>query len=296
MGKRVVLLALFIFLTGVLFAQLDTALEAADDAYERDSFEEAISILEGALPEARNEAERAEVYWRLSRATLALGDRRRDAGAGEGVLLPMFEEGEGYADRAIEADPGNHLGYFWKSANIGRWGQTKGILNSLVKAEPMRDLLVEAIERDSEHAESYYVLGQLYEKVPGLISFGDPDYAVSLARRSIALHEEQLATGEAEERREGFEVKLAAALISRGWNERKRERNHGDKLEAFREAESELERGFYFEGTVDIPELSDEEEAERILLRVTRDLEGRSSLSEQEARQLEEARELLEEL
>ena len=296
MAKRIVWLTLFLFFTGFLFAQIDGALEAADDAYDSDNFEEAISILEGALPEAAREAERAEVYWRLSRATLALGDRRRDAEAGEDELLPIFEEGEEYADRAIEADPDNHLGYFWKSANIGRWGQTKGILNSLVKAEPMRELLVEAIDREPEHAESYYVLGQLYEKVPRLISFGDADYAVSLARRSIALHEEQLATGEAEERREGFEVKLAAALISRGWNERKRERNHDDKLDAFREAESELERGFYFEGTVDLPDLSDEEEAEGILERVIRDLEGRDSLSEQEARQLEEARELLGEL
>lgn len=296
MARPLILVTLFFLLGGALFAQVDAALEAADDAYDNDNFRSSISILEEVLSETESSAERAEVLWRLSRATLALGDRRRDAGAGEDELLPIFEEGEAYADRAIEADPGNHLGYFWKSANIGRWGQTKGILNSLVKAEPMRELLVEAIRREPEHAESYYVLGQLYEKVPGMISFGDADYAVSLARRSVALHEEQLEAGEAEERREGFEVKLAAALISRGWNERRRERNHDDKLQEFREAESELERGFYFEGSVDIPEVSDEEEAESILKRVIRDLEGRNSLSEQEARQLEEARELMDAL
>jgi tetratricopeptide (TPR) repeat protein len=296
MARPLILVTLLFLLGGALFAQVDAALEAADDAYDNDNFRSSISILEEVLSETESSAERAEVLWRLSRATLALGDRRRDAGAGEDELLPIFEEGEAYADRAIEADPGNHLGYFWKSANIGRWGQTKGILNSLVKAEPMRELLVEAIRREPEHAESYYVLGQLYEKVPGMISFGDADYAVSLARRSVALHEEQLEAGEAEERREGFEVKLAAALISRGWNERRRERNHDDKLQEFREAESELERGFYFEGSVDIPEVSDEEEAESILKRVIRDLEGRNSLSEQEARQLEEARELMDAL
>lgn len=296
MVKRIALTALLLFVGATAFAQLSTSLEEADDAYREDEFEQAISILEGSLSQAGSDAERAEVYWRLSRSTLALGDRRRDAGAGEDVLLPIFEEGERYADRAIEADSDNHLGYFWKAANIGRWGQTKGILNSLFKAKPMRELLIEAIEREPDHAESYYVLGQLYEKVPSLVSFGDADYAVSLARRSVALHREQLASGEAEERREGFEVKLAAALLSRDWNERKRGREHEDKAEAFREAESELERGFYFEGTVSIPDTSDEEEASRILREVIGELEGRSSLTEQEARQLKEARELQEDI
>ena len=296
MVKRLAFIGLLLFVAATAFAQLSEALEAADDAYREDDFEEAISLLEDALGQAGSDADRAEVYWRLSRSTLAFGDRRRDAGAGEDVLLPIFEEGENYADRAIEADSSNHLGYFWKAANIGRWGQTKGILNSLFKADPMRELLVEAIEREADHAESYYVLGQLYEKVPSLVSFGDADHAVSLARRSVVLHREQLASGEAEERREGFEVKLAAALLSRDWNERKRNREHAKKREAYPGAENELERGFYFEGTVPIPDMSDEEEAAELLEEVIAELEGRRSLSEQEARQLKEAKELQEDI
>ncbi|MFW6250452.1 MAG: hypothetical protein ACOC47_05045 [Alkalispirochaetaceae bacterium] len=295
MVRRFGFVALLLLAAATAFGQLSESLESADDAHREDNFEEAISLLENALDRAGSDGERAEVYWRLSRSTLALGDRRRDAGAGEDVLLPIFEEGEGYADRAIEADSNNHLGYFWKAANIGRWGQTKGVLNSLFKADPMRQLLVEAIEREPRHAESYYVLGQLYEKVPSLVSFGNADYAVSLARRSVALHREQLASGEAEERREGFEVKLAAALLSRDWNERKRNREHEKKREAFRRAESELERGYYFEGTVPIPDMSDEAEAARILEEAIAELEGRRSLSEEAARQLKEAKELREE-
>lgn len=293
MKRHVILGLLALFVLAPVFAQLTERLEEADEAWRNDEFEESVSILEDALSRAGSGAEEAEVYWRLSRATLGIGDQRRDAGAGEEELLPIFEEGEAQADEAIAADPGNHLGYFWKAANIGRWGQVKGILNSLFKAAPMRDLLVEAINREPEHAESYYVLSQLYEKVPGLLSFGDANYAVSLARRSIALHEEQLASGEAEERREGFYVKLAAALISRDWNERRRDREQSGKAEAFRNADSELERGFHFEGTVSIPDSSDEEEARMLLEEVIDDLRSRMDLSSNEARQLAEARELL---
>lgn len=301
MGRRykpsllLLILGQLIF-AATLFGQIEGPLEAADAAYDEDDFEGSIEILEAALEDADGGDEEAEVYWRLSRATLSLGDRRKDAGAGEDELLPIFEEGERYADRAIEADPRNHLGYYWKAANIGRWGQAKGILNSLFKAAPMRDLLAEAIELEPDHADSYYVLGQLYEQVPGMISFGDSDYAVGLARRALELHREQLASGEEDELREGYDVKLAAALIGRDWNSRKRSRERRDKAEAFRQATSELERGFYFEGTVEIPDLSDEEEARGLLDNVIEELRGRSSLSEQEERQLTEAVELRGEL
>ena len=118
----------------------------------------------------------------------------------------------------------NHLGYYWQSANIGKWGQAKGILNALFKATPMRDLLQQAINQEPDHAGSYYVLGQLYAEVPGIISFGNDDYAVGLARKSIDLHEAELAAGEAEEVEHDYYIQLASHLMQRGWNERKRDR------------------------------------------------------------------------
>ena len=63
--------------------------------------------------------------------------------------MKIFEKGQEYADQAIAADPQNNLGYYWKSSNIGRWGQVKGILNSLFKAGPMRDLLLKDLSLDA---------------------------------------------------------------------------------------------------------------------------------------------------
>jgi hypothetical protein len=248
------------------------------------------------MSSARNDRERAEVLWRLSRATLSVGETLDDAGAPEEDLLARYEQGEQYGIEAVEADPTNHLGYYWQSANIGRWGQTKGIVNSLFKAGPMRDLLRTAVEVEPDHAGSYYVLGQLYSEVPGLISFGNVDYAVGLARKSIDLHEAELRSGEADEREHDYYIQLANHLIKRDWNSRKRAREQSSQEEEYREASDSLERGWYYEGTVSIPEKSDVEEAEEILDEMIASLRSIQEPSDAHQRQLERALELMEEL
>ncbi len=248
------------------------------------------------MSEADSGAEEANAFWRLSRAILAIGDRQTDNGADTDRILETYTEGEEYGRRAIDADPTNHLGYYWTAANVGKWGQTRGIVNSLIKAAPMRDLLAEAIERESEHADSYYVLGQLYAQVPGFISFGNTDYAVSLGRKSVDLEEEQVADDPEEEFHQDMRIQLAAHLIDRGWNARKRRREQPDKAAEYREASALLEKNFYYEGVADIPDVSDEEEAEELLDQAISALERMSDRSEGQDRNLEEARELMDEL
>ncbi|MFP4550188.1 MAG: hypothetical protein ACLFNT_05245 [Spirochaetales bacterium] len=294
MRKTVFTLALVLVLIAPGVATLDEGvIERADALYENDQSEQAISVLEGALGSARNDRERAEVLWRLSRATLAVGESLDDAGASEGELTATYEAGEQYGIEAVEADPNNHLGYYWQSANIGRWGQTKGVLNSLFKAGPMRDLLRTAVEVEPEHAGSYYVLGQLYSEVPGLISFGNVEYAVGLARKSIDLHEAELRSGEADEREHDYYIQLANHLIKRDWNERKRAREHENQEQEYRDASNSLERGWYYEGTVRIPSMSDEQEAREILEEMIASLRSVQEPSDSHRRQLERAQELM---
>lgn len=275
------------------FADITAGLAEADELIDLEDYNGAMSALEGLLPQAGSNAERAEVYWRMATATLIRGDQSGDNGASEDQLLSIYEEGEGYADQAIASDPTNPLGYYWKSANIGRWGQTKGVLNSLFRADDMRDLLAQAISFDPNHADSYYVLGQLYARVPGVVSFGDVDYAVSLARRSVDLMEAELRTGERDEEQHDFYVQLASHLIDRDWSARKRGREHSGMASDYRSADSELERGFYYEGTIEIPSVDDEEEAREILTGVIGRLEALPRPLPSDLRRLEKARELL---
>ncbi|NBC30162.1 MAG: hypothetical protein GVY29_09265 [Spirochaetes bacterium] len=295
--KRLMLLTV-LFPAAVLcaHAQFDELISSADAHYEEDRLDEAVSDLEDALSEASSGADRAEAYWRLSRVTLAIGDRLIDNGRDESTILETFEQGEEYGRNAIEADSSNHLGYYWTSANVGKWGQTRGIVNSLIKAGPMRDLLAEAIEREPDHADSYYVLGQLYAQVPGFISFGNADYAVSFGRKSVDLEAEQTRNDPEEEFNQDMKIQLGSHLIQRDWSRRKREREQSGKAENYRSTSDRLEKNFHYEGVVDLPRMDDKEEARRLLREAISALERKRDRSDSEDRNLEEARTLLNEL
>ncbi len=269
------------------------AIERADALYEDDRAGEAIAVLESLLPTAGSGPERAEVLWRLARATLSVGESMEDADAERSVVLATYERGERYGIDAVQADPNNHLGYYWQSANVGKWGQARGILNALFRAAPMRDLLRRAIETKPDHAGSYYVLGQLYAQVPGVISFGNNDYAVSLARKSIDLHEAEYAAGATDEVEHDYYIQLASHLIERNWNSRRRSREQQNKARSYERTNDPLEKGWYYEGTVTIRDESDRDEAERLLREMIRRLEAISDRSDGQRRQLERARELL---
>jgi len=212
-----------------------------------------------------------------------------------GELLSFFEQGEAQAQKAIDADPSNHLGYYWKSANIGRWGQIKGILNSLFKAKPMRDLLKKAVAAEPDHADSYYVLGQLYEQVPGFpISFGDEDYAVSLGRKSLDLHEQQVKAGIEDEINYDFYTEMAKHLWERDYSAAKREREQGKKMRKYESSSEPMEKNFHYEASVTLKNMSDREEALELINWVIRELEGMSNRSGSQDDDLKEAEEVLE--
>ncbi len=292
---RGVLPLIILFIAGTAAAQSADDLERVDEILEEERPEAAIEMLEGMLSGSTGEG-RGEVLWRLASATLMLGDQRDDAGAGEDELLAIYEDGEAHGEAAIEADADNALGYYWTSANIGRWGQTKGVLNSLFRAPDMRDLLTEAVTRDPEFADSYYVLGQLYAQVPGVISFGNGEYAVSLGRKSVDLMEAELRSGERDEVNEAFYIQLASHLIDRDWNSRRRTRSIRSIRDSYRSASTPIERGFYYEGAIPLPDTSDVDEAQEILTDTIGRLQAIGSPAPSDTRRLEEARELLDSL
>lgn len=292
--KRTILLLLVASVTVTpAIADITLSLEQADELQDEEQYEAQMDLLESILSEAAGDAERAEVYWRMSRATLGVADLAKDAGRSDDVLLEIYGDGEGYADKAIELDATNHNSYFYKSANIGRAGQVKGVLNSLMSASTMRDLLKQTISYEPTYGPAYFVLGQLYAQVPGMISFGNDDYAVSFARKSIDLHEAEMESGEADGVEYGYYIQLASHLIERGWNQRKRNREHSKKEREFNQTDDILERHFYYEGVTSIPSVDDEREARDLLERMIGLLQALPSRSPSENRNLNEAKELL---
>jgi tetratricopeptide (TPR) repeat protein len=289
------ILAFLLIFVPLGMADFQDILDRVDRLHQAEDYEQAKRLIESSMAEAKSGADKAELHWRLARAWLNLGDEAEDSGSAEEALLTYFESGEAEAQKAIEADPNNHLGYYWKSANIGRWGQVKGILNSLFKAKPMRDLLQQALAVEPEHADSYYVLGQLYEQVPGFpVSFGDKDYAVSLGRKSVDLHEQQVRAGIEEEIDYDFYTEMAKHLWERNYSAAKRGREQGRKESKYRSISDPMEKNFYYEAAVTLEDTSDREEALELINWVIRELQNLSERTDSQDDDLKEAREVLE--
>jgi hypothetical protein len=260
--------------------------------HDEEQHREVFSVLEEAVASESDAGARAQLYWRLARATMEIGDLMELEGASERTLLDHFAEGEAYADMAIELDAGIHEAYYWKSANIGRWGEVKGILNSLFKAKPMRNLLLKALSIYPEHPASYYVLGIMYERVPGVpISFGNLNYSVSLGRMAVDANRAEIDLGMEDEVKLVFYLELARHLKKRNWSASKRRRRQNGKAASFRKETDPFEKNLYYEGTVDIPDMSDEEEAIRLLRWLIEEYEKLDPPKAKQLTELAEARE-----
>ena len=268
------------------------AIEIADEMYEAEKHLESYDFIKTEIERASSESERAELYWRLARATMEVGDAEERSGASGSALLDRYEEGESYADISIELDPSNYQSYYWKSANSGRWGEVKGVLNSLFKAKPIRRLLRAALALYPEHPASFYVLGILYERVPGgWVSFGNDNYSVSLGRKAVDANATEIEAGLEDEVKLAYHTELARHLWARDWSAAKRRNEQSDKLRRYNQADDILERNFYYEGTIDIDDVSDREEAMTIIRWVIDSFEAIPELTQTQIDDFVEARE-----
>lgn len=266
--KKTALIFLVLLLSGMMLFGEDV-LKEADDLFDAEAYTEGFALLEKALPSASSDAERAEINWRLARFQLNIADDLEDEGALEDTLLELFDKGAAFAEAAIAQKPTPDA-YYWHSSNVGRWGETKGILNSLFKASPMRDDLREVIALDPNYADAWYVYGRLYLLLPGWpVSFGDEEAAASYARRSIDLYAE-------EDLKIAYYKSLAEILWKRDWDEKKRVREIGKMESKYKKEKDEEDKISYYEGALGenftpeymskkLKDVSDHEEAQLIV-------------------------------
>ncbi len=270
--KPVLILIIAIVTITSLFANSATY-KQADNLYWSDRYEEAKAFLEDELGKTTNSTEKAELLWRLSRVVLAIGDEAKHEGASKETLFAIFEEGEKLANEALNNAP-LAWAYVYRASNIGRWGETKGPLNSLSKAKPMHDDFAYVVDNlgvlDNEIA--WYVLGQLYYQLPGWpISFGNLDTAISYTRKAIdSIPGDRLFPGH-------FKA-LAQMLWKRDLSVSKR----SSKISSFEKdwkktTKSNLDKYGYYEGAngakavpfyspVPLNKMSDRQEAQMILV------------------------------
>lgn len=262
--KKIVLSAVLFCICLIPLISED-ATGAADRLYEQEKHREGYEFLLKAVEETSDDAQLSELYWRLARVTMEVGDLEELEGAEASDLLDIYKDGETYADLAIELNPRSYWAFYWKSTNVGRWAETKGILNSLFLAKPMRNMLRSALAINPGHSNSFYVLGIMYERAPGWpLSFGNSDFAVSLGRKAIDVNRDDFANGTDIVELEYY-LELARHLKERDWNVKKRRKEQKSKAEKFEEIEDKVEKFYYYEGTIDIEDMSDLDEAIEIL-------------------------------
>jgi tetratricopeptide (TPR) repeat protein len=294
MRHTLVFAIMFLIPASVVLADFTDVVTQADSLHEQGKFAEARALLLDAVASLPDGKEQAELYWRVSRETIELGDIAEKAKKPQDEVLSYFVEGEGYADKAIAADPGNDLGYFWKSANIGRWGQVKGVFNALGKATDIRDLLLKVLSINPDRSDAYFVLGQLYRELPGWpISFGNTDWAVSLGRKAVDLNTAEVAAGKEKDNGFDFKTELAKTLHQRNWTSSARQQEQHGKAEKYAAARSTFEKACYYEGSLELKDVSDAQEAREIVRQVVDSMEALPSLTAGQVKDLRKAKDLL---
>jgi hypothetical protein len=292
--RRFLTLLLMFLPLGFAYAENSPAADQADALHDKGMYAEAQRLLLDSLPDAQGGRELADLYWRAARETLELGDAAEKDRKPQADILSLFTQGEGYADKAITADPQNDQGYFWKSANIGRWGQVRGIFDSLSKAAPMKDLLVKELAINPERSDPYFVLGQLYRELPGWpLSFGNIDAAVSLGRKAVEMRQAQVQAGTEKELVYNFYIELAKSLYKRDWSAAKRVSEQKAKAAKLAAAGTPLEKGSLYEATAVLQGMSDREEAKALVQITVSELGKLEELTAPQAKDFQKAKDLL---
>ncbi|MBO4425133.1 MAG: hypothetical protein J5768_06420, partial [Spirochaetales bacterium] len=154
--KKLVILLVMLLVAAMALAALD--FKSVDDLYDSGKDNQKVyDTLQAMLKEAKSGEEKSEVLWRLSRVCVDLGDDMDEKD--KNGKFAIYTEGENYALDSIAAKP-NYLAYLWKCANIGRYGQTKGVMDSLGKVKPMKADLKVIIDdfKVLDSSETWYTL------------------------------------------------------------------------------------------------------------------------------------------
>ncbi len=100
--------------------------------------------------------------------------------------LKAYEKGRDIAKKGIELSLSNPDAHFWYTANMGRWGQTKGVLGSLFLLPKIKKELDLILKLNPEYIAALDAYGVLYYELPRFFG-GDLELAEKYLRKAIKL-------------------------------------------------------------------------------------------------------------
>jgi len=174
-----------LLLMAMVWAQgVDSLIDRAIELYETRHFDGAnldksAAILEGIV---QNDARNVRALYELSKVCFLLGDRALE----KNVKLEKYDLGRDYGKKAIELNDESPDAHFWYMVNVGRVGQTKGVLNSLVLVPTVREEIARVLEIDPKHTGALDAQAMLYYELPGLLG-GNLNRSEESLQKAIAI-------------------------------------------------------------------------------------------------------------
>lgn len=138
------------------------------------------SLREGLAQAVKTEP-RVETFVAFAQLSFVWGDvraRTRDE------KLAAYDAGREAARRAVELEPRNTAARFWFATNTARWGQTNGIVRSLVLLPTVQEEIRIILDLDPNFTPVYALAGNVYYEVPRLLG-GDLDRAEEMFRKGL---------------------------------------------------------------------------------------------------------------
>jgi len=122
-------------------------------------------VRDGLAQAAPRDAD-AETWTALARVCFIWGDVRATTPEQK---LAAYEQGKDAARRAIELAPRSAMAHLFYGINLGRWGQTRGVLRSLFLLPEMRETIRQTLELDPRLPAAYALAGNVDYEVPGFL-------------------------------------------------------------------------------------------------------------------------------
>jgi len=159
---------------------VDKAMELFDTRHlNMENLTESRDILQGVV---ESEPDNLRANYELSRVYYKLGDEAET----KDEKLEMYNKGKEYGKKAKKIDGNSASAHFWYVVNVGRIGQTKGVLNSLFLVPEIKDEVNKILKIDPEHTGALDVKAMLYYELPGLLG-GNVNKTIELLSKAMEI-------------------------------------------------------------------------------------------------------------
>lgn len=161
------MILLVIALTAIFAQSSDSLIDDAIDLYKARhlnsrNLTESAEILANLIDQ---EPDNIRALYEYSKVHYLLGDEAET----KDEKLELYEKGKSLAKNAIKLDKNSVWAHFWYVVNIGRIGQTRGVLNSLALVPEIKKELDKILKLDPQHTGALDVKAMLYYELPGLL-------------------------------------------------------------------------------------------------------------------------------